>query len=82
MAARRYVDVFEAYDRFTQGSKVDEKDWDYNIIPNAAALMKSRYELDFGDNIVPEDPTSPTGCSWQASTCSLRPAFTTSISDV
>ena len=56
MAARRYVDVFEAYDRFTQGSKVDEKDWDYNIIPNAAALMKSRYELDFGDNIVPEDP--------------------------
>lgn len=56
MAARRYVDVFEAYDRFTQGSKVDEKDWDYNIIPAAAALMKNRYELDFGDKIVPEDP--------------------------
>ena len=56
MAARRYVDVFEAYDRFTQGSKVDEKDWDYNIIPAAASLMKNRYELDFGENIVPEDP--------------------------
>ncbi len=55
MAARRYVDVFEAYDRFTQGDKVQEPYWDYNIVHSTAVLMKDRYDLDFGGNIVPED---------------------------
>jgi methylamine--corrinoid protein Co-methyltransferase len=56
MAARRYVDVFESYDRFTEGDKVQESYWDYDIVHSTAVKMKDRYELDFGANIVPEDP--------------------------
>ena len=56
MAARRYVDVFEAYDRFTQGTKMPETDWDYNVVPSTAAMMKDRYGIQFDDGIVPEDP--------------------------
>lgn len=55
MTARRYVDVFESYNRFIEGEKVSESDWDYGIIPLNASTMKKRYELDFGNNIIPED---------------------------
>ncbi len=55
MTANRYVDVFETYNRFLSGEKVQEKDWDYKIIPYKASLMKKRYDIDFGGNIVPED---------------------------
>ena len=55
MTARRYVDVFEAYNRFVSGDKISEKDWDFYIVPNTAALMKKRYNINFGDKILPED---------------------------
>ena len=55
MVARKYIDVFEAYDRFANGRKVSEKEWDYAIIPQNSRMMKERYELDFGDSIVPMD---------------------------
>ncbi len=55
MVARRYVDIFESYDRFTEGTKISESDWDYIVIPNNAALMKDRYDLDFDGLIIPED---------------------------
>lgn len=55
MVARKPVDIFEAYDRFSAGDKVAEPDWDYKIIPTNAALMKERYEIDFDGKIVPED---------------------------
>jgi methylamine--corrinoid protein Co-methyltransferase len=55
MTARRYVDVFESYNRFMEGNKVSEKEWDYDIIPTIASKMKKRYELDFGSTIIPED---------------------------
>lgn len=55
MVARRYLDVFETYDRFAEGKKVTEQEWDYEIIPNNATLMKKRYEIDFGDSIIPMD---------------------------
>lgn len=55
MVARKYVNVFEAYDRFTHGNRVTEAEWDYTIIPENAKMMKERYELDFGDSILPTD---------------------------
>ena len=55
MTARRYVDVFEAYNRFMEGDRISESDWDFSIIPNNAALMKKRYDIKFGNNIIPED---------------------------
>mgnify|MGYP002624238035 CR=1 FL=1 len=55
MTARRYVDVFETYNRFQYGEEIDEKDWNFNRIPHNAAVMKERYDIEFGSNIIPED---------------------------
>ncbi len=56
MVARRYIDVFETYDRFAEGRRIPEKDWDYVIVPENAKMMKERYDLHFGSNIIPDDP--------------------------
>ena len=37
------------------GEKVLEKEWDYNIIPKNASLMRRRYSINFGKEIIPED---------------------------
>jgi len=55
MTAHRYLDIFETYDRFLVGEKVDELKWDTEIIPQNASMMKERYEIDFGKTIIPED---------------------------
>ncbi len=55
MVAKRYVDVFEAYDRFTAGPRIDESTWDFEVIPNSASMMKERYDLKFGKGILPTD---------------------------
>lgn len=55
MVARRYVDVFEAFDRFSTGQRIKESDWDYTIISENAKTMKKRYDLNFDGKIVPED---------------------------
>lgn len=55
MTARNYIDVYETYDRFAEGKKVSEKEWDYTIIPHNAQMMKERYEIDFGRTILPTD---------------------------
>jgi methylamine--corrinoid protein Co-methyltransferase len=55
MTANRYVDIFESYNRFATGDKIQEKDWDYGIVPYNASLMKKRYDIDFDGLIIPED---------------------------
>ena len=55
VTARRYVDVFETYNRFIEGDTIPEREWDYAIVPNNAALMRKRYDINFGTNIIPED---------------------------
>jgi methylamine--corrinoid protein Co-methyltransferase len=55
MAASKPVTVFETYDRFLKGKKVREDTWDYVTVPNNAAMIKNRYKLEFGKNIIPED---------------------------
>ncbi|MCL2786452.1 MAG: monomethylamine:corrinoid methyltransferase, partial [Methanomassiliicoccaceae archaeon] len=55
MAAPKAVSIFEAHDRFQNGEKVREDVWDYTVIPSNAALLKGKYELNFGKNIIPED---------------------------
>ena len=55
MTAPRYVDVFDTYNRFISGDRILEKDWDYYLLPNNASLMKRRYEINFGSEIIPED---------------------------
>ena len=55
MTAKRYVDIFEAYDRFFKGERVTENDWDYNIVPKAAADIKEKFNISFGRDIIPTD---------------------------
>ena len=55
LVARRYIDVFEAFDRFSLGERIKESDWDYKVIPENAKTMKKRYDLDFDGKIIPED---------------------------
>ena len=56
MASRKYVDVFEAYDRFSEGTRVPEEVWDYEIIPSNARLMRERYDINFSKtDIIPTD---------------------------
>ncbi len=55
MTAKRYVNIFEAYDRFFEGERVREDQWDYIIVPNNATLMKDKYKISFGSEIIPTD---------------------------
>ena len=55
MVARKSVNVFEAFDRSMEGMKIAEGEWNYQVIPSNAALMKERYNIEFGDRIIPDD---------------------------
>ena len=43
MAIGKYVDVFEAYDRFVNGQKMTEQEWDYTVVPRNAKMLKESY---------------------------------------
>ncbi len=52
----RPVDVYEAYNRAKTGQKMDEKIWDFKIIPQETARLKKKYDLVFNrKEIVPTD---------------------------
>lgn len=55
MVARKCLDVFETHDRFVDGRKMTESEWDYQVIPSNAKTMKERYEISFGKEFIPED---------------------------
>ncbi len=55
MTAKRYVDIYEAYDRFFEGERMREDLWDYTVVPNNASQMKEKYSIKFGKEIVPTD---------------------------
>ncbi len=55
MAVSRFIDIFEAYDRFANGKRVTEQQWDYEIIPRRAKMLKESYDLFFGHEIIPTD---------------------------
>lgn len=56
MAATRPLTVTDVYERFVKGKKVPESEWDYTIIPQNLTALKEKYHINFGDEIVPEDP--------------------------
>ncbi len=55
MTAKKYIDIYEAYDRFFQGDRMREDQWDYTVVPNNAAQMKEKYDIHFTDEIIPTD---------------------------
>jgi len=55
MVASRPISIFEAHKRFLNGKKTREDTWDYVTVPNNAAMIKSKYKLEFGKSIIPED---------------------------
>ena len=49
--------VFEAYERSLKGPKVDEKSWDFEIIPQTAKRLKEKYGIVMDKHaMVPTDP--------------------------
>lgn len=50
------VTVFDVYDRARSGPKVEEKEWDFKIIPKTAASFKKKYGIKMDKKtIIPED---------------------------
>lgn len=45
MAIPQTLTVFEVYERAKSGPKVDEKDWDFKIIPQTASRLKKKYGI-------------------------------------
>lgn len=58
MALAKRITVFDAFDRAKTGPKVDEKDWDYKIIPQTASRLKEKYGIKMDKKvIIPTDKT-------------------------
>ena len=55
MVAPKPISIFDAHDRFLNGKKMREDTWDYVTVPNNAATIKNKYNLEFGRKILPED---------------------------
>ena len=50
------IDVYEVYERAMTGPKMDEKEWDFKVIPQTARKLKEKYGIKFDKSIiVPED---------------------------
>ncbi|NLI74411.1 MAG: monomethylamine:corrinoid methyltransferase, partial [Euryarchaeota archaeon] len=47
--------VYDTYLRSEKGPRIPESIWDNEIVPNAAIEMKTKYDVSFGDDIIPTD---------------------------
>ncbi|SMC71196.1 monomethylamine:corrinoid methyltransferase [Sporomusa malonica] len=58
MAIPKVLTVFDIYERAKTGPKVEEKEWDFKIIPQTAAKLKKKYDIKMDKKqIVPTDKT-------------------------
>jgi methylamine--corrinoid protein Co-methyltransferase len=56
-AIAKPVTVFDVYNRAKTGPKVEERDWDFKIIPQTAKELAEKYGIKMDKKtIVPEDP--------------------------
>ena len=56
-AQRERMSVFESYERARKGARVDEKIWDFEIIPQTATRLKKKHGIEMDKNVmVPTDP--------------------------
>lgn len=55
-AIGKNVTVFDVYDRAKTGPKMNEKDWDFKLIPQTARKLKDKYGIKMDKKtIIPED---------------------------
>lgn len=55
-AVARNVTVYDVYDRAKSGPKMDEKKWDFEVIPQTAKALKKKYGIKMDKKtIIPED---------------------------
>lgn len=55
-AIGKNVTVFDVYDRAKTGAKMNEKDWDFKLIPQTARKLKDKYGIKMDKKtIIPED---------------------------
>ena len=55
-AISKPVDVYEVFERANSGPKVEEKEWDFKIVPQTAAKLRDKYNIKIDKKtIVPED---------------------------
>jgi methylamine--corrinoid protein Co-methyltransferase len=50
------LNVYETFLRSEKGPRVTENVWDNKIVPNAAAMLREKYDINFGDEFIPTDP--------------------------
>ena len=56
MALARTITVMDVYDRAKTGEKVEEKDWDFKIVPKTASMLKKKYGIKMNKKqIIPTD---------------------------
>lgn len=56
MAIAKALTVFDVYERAKTGPKVEEKEWDFKIIPQTAANLKKKYGIKMDKKqIIPTD---------------------------
>ena len=49
------IGTLEAFKRFNEGKKVTDSHWDYDIIPKNLQILKEKYRIRFGKDIIPDD---------------------------
>jgi methylamine---corrinoid protein Co-methyltransferase len=56
MAIAKTLSVFDVYERAKTGPKVEEKEWDFKIIPQTATRLKQKYNIKMDKKqIIPTD---------------------------
>lgn len=52
MTLEKTLTVFDIYDRAKTGPKMEEKEWDTKIIPQTAAKLKKKYNLEMDKTVI------------------------------
>ncbi|KNY27986.1 Monomethylamine methyltransferase MtmB [Pseudobacteroides cellulosolvens ATCC 35603 = DSM 2933] len=56
MALAKALTVFDVYDRARSGPKMEEKEWDYKVIPQTVGMLKKKYNIKMDKKtIIPTD---------------------------
>lgn len=55
MVVKKALDIYDTYGRFHNGKRIREDSWDYVVIPKNASILREKYNIEFSNDIVPDD---------------------------